>query len=261
MEWRGIPFPETVERIVTNTSLAIDKIPKVYIDTGDNTWSVTATMIATILGSLIAGSIPAAIAWRTIKKNQESVEKDRVAQQASFDKDREAQLLIATRSFNAQVLSNNRQAWINELRNIIADFISSINLYITASHDLKVATDSYENYKKYYDSREEKTESLLKGMDEFSARWSICRSERDKYDQVLKTITTKTSLMLNPREDSYNRIITLMTDLYQLPSRTFNSENYDMSAMYESIYTMSASLIKHVQECLKAEWERVKAGE
>ncbi|HDL8511327.1 TPA: hypothetical protein PXR53_002542 [Yersinia enterocolitica] len=260
MEWRGIPFPETVERIVTNTSLVIDKIPKVYIDTGDNTWSVTATMIATILGSLIAGSIPAAIAWRTIKKNQESVEADRAAQQTSFDKDREAQLLIATRSFNAQVLSNNRQAWINELRNIISEFISSIESYIRVYHDTIAANNSYLQFKIHYDSEQVKTTASVEGMRELYDKWSQSRIENEKQDKAFNVIIIKTSLMLNPKESSYREIISLMNEIYILPKQTFKTENYDALAMYDLVYKKSNELLVHVQQCLKEEWEKVKVG-
>ncbi|EKN3596681.1 hypothetical protein FG435_003757 [Yersinia enterocolitica] len=260
MEWRGIPFPETVERIVTNTSLAIDKIPKVYIDTGDNTWSVTATMIATILGSLIAGSIPAAIAWRTIKKNQESVEKDRIAQQASFDKDRDAQLLIATRSFNAQVLSTNRQAWINELRDIITEFISSVEPYINSYHDFISATNSYKEFKEYYDSHTLKTNSLIDGLNEFSKSMIDARVLFKEQDKTLNRMITKASLMLNPKESSYAEIITTMNEIYILPKVTFRTENHDLSEMFTVAYSKLDDVLKQVQQCLKDEWEKVKDG-
>ncbi|EMJ3157193.1 hypothetical protein AAEY46_004263 [Yersinia enterocolitica] len=260
MEWRGIPFPETVERIVTNTSLAIDKIPKVYIDTGDNTWSVTATMIATILGSLIAGSIPAAIAWRTIKKNQESVEKDRAAQQASFDKDREAQLLIATRSFNAQVLSTNRQAWINELRDIITEFISSVDPYITSYKDHIVASDAYKECKKIYEKEVIKTNILVEGLNEFRNKYESSRIERQEQDKAINKLITRTSLMLNPKEDLYTKILVVMNEIYILPKKNKIADDYASVEFYTTVFDKSEYLIKQVQQCLKEEWEKVKVG-
>ncbi|MFV8760883.1 hypothetical protein ACNSO7_21655 [Yersinia enterocolitica] len=260
MEWRGIPFPETVERIVTNTSLAIDKIPKVYIDTGDNTWSVTATMIATILGSLIAGSIPAAIAWRTIKKNQESVEKDRAAQQASFDKDRDAQLLIASKSFNAQVLSTNRQVWINELRNIISEFVSLIDLYINTNYKFKVETKRFEKFEKAYNSQLVRTDSINNELKSAQKRWDEYRKEKEMQDKALKTIITKSSLMLNPKEVYYTKIITLMNKMFSLPKQIVSVEYKDILSMYTTIDDMSNELVSHTQECLKEEWEKVKTG-
>ncbi|MHA3718050.1 hypothetical protein [Yersinia enterocolitica] len=260
MEWRGIPYPETVELIVTNANLAIDKIPKVYIDTGDNTFAIVAAMVATIVGSLIAGSIPAAIAWRTIKKNQESVEADRVAQQASFDKDREAQLLIAIRSFNAQVLSTNRQAWINELREIITEFISSIEPYINSYQDYISASKGYEEFKIYYDAEKVKTNSLIDGIDDFRNAWKNARIKNQEQEKALNKMITKTSLMLNPKENSYTEIISIMNEIYIIPKKAIKAENYDFTGMYTAVFKKSDDLLKQVQKCLKEEWEKVKTA-
>ncbi|CNI25323.1 hypothetical protein [Yersinia intermedia] len=243
MEWRGIPFPETVERIVTNTSLVIDKIPKVYIDTGDNTWSVTATMIATILGSLIAGSIPAAIAWRTIKKSQESVEKDRAAQQISLDKDREAQLLIATRSFNAQVLSTNRQEWINRLRDIMSLYISNVEAYLNVKRLLTLESKA----KRWGNGTQAQIEAYFQ--------------ETLKLKQSIVTSSINIKLMLNSTEWTSKLILSAMGKIeYKIDNYIWEELKCDGGQENSEYIRVNKQLIVATQRCLKNEWKRVKKG-
>ncbi|MEQ9886217.1 hypothetical protein [Pectobacterium zantedeschiae] len=68
MTWQGVPFPfgqyqtELLERGV----LTVDKIPTIVVDSGF-AWD---TIIATLLGSLIAGWIPGFIALKSIRSNE-----------------------------------------------------------------------------------------------------------------------------------------------------------------------------------------------
>lgn len=118
MAWQGIPFPLS-ESVLSATILNVEKIPKVVIDSGFG-WD-------SVIGSFIAGLIPAFIAWYSIKKNLSALEKDRENQQKSFDKDRNAQLDIAAKNLNAQVLSGNRQQWINSLRDTTAEYLGAVH--------------------------------------------------------------------------------------------------------------------------------------
>lgn len=59
MVWSGIPFPFVDILHMDNIVLQITKLPTLMVDNGFP-WE-------TLLGSLIAGSIPAFIAWKTIK--------------------------------------------------------------------------------------------------------------------------------------------------------------------------------------------------
>ncbi len=63
MAWQGIPFIH--EHIVSNNYLTISKVPKIIID---SVFSWESSLI-TILGSLIAGAIPAIIAWKAIENS------------------------------------------------------------------------------------------------------------------------------------------------------------------------------------------------
>lgn len=63
MSWLGIPFNFANEISRTDTVVEITKLPSLVIDSGFS-WEG-------IIGSLIAGCIPAFIAWKTIKSNNE----------------------------------------------------------------------------------------------------------------------------------------------------------------------------------------------
>lgn len=65
MSWLGIPFP-FLEPTTTQLGLyQITKLPELVIKTGFS-WE-------SIIGALIAGSIPAVIAWKTIKNNNDLI--------------------------------------------------------------------------------------------------------------------------------------------------------------------------------------------
>lgn len=57
------------ELISNQTSLFVNKIPTIVVDSGF-AWD---SFLATIIGAMISGSIPAFIAWKTIKSNVETL--------------------------------------------------------------------------------------------------------------------------------------------------------------------------------------------
>ncbi|MDN0104752.1 hypothetical protein ACTZGB_19255 [Yersinia bercovieri] len=63
MAWQGIPF--IPEHIIPNSYLTISNVPKIIIDS-EFSWE---SSLITILGSLIAGAIPAIIAWKAIENS------------------------------------------------------------------------------------------------------------------------------------------------------------------------------------------------
>jgi len=87
------------------------------------------SLIAIFLGGLaFYGTITAT--KKQLKSNKEALE-----QQTS------SSLEIARLDFRKSVLSNNRQIWINELRELISDLISLINLHLIDPDNIK-AEDS-----------------------------------------------------------------------------------------------------------------------
>ncbi len=63
MSWLGIPFLFTDAVSKNDTVIEITKLPSIILK-NDFSWEA-------IIGSLIAGCIPAYIAWKTIKSNND----------------------------------------------------------------------------------------------------------------------------------------------------------------------------------------------
>jgi hypothetical protein len=91
----------------------------------DNSWlnteniSLLIALLAVIFGPIIAYYT----AKRTMKSQMELI-KDQIS----------AQLKIAEREIKSKVLSNNRQEWINSLRDNISEFMSLILIVKAAQH-------------------------------------------------------------------------------------------------------------------------------
>lgn len=90
MVWSGIPFPFVDILPKDNIVLQITKLPTLMVDNGFP-WE-------TLLGSLIAGSIPAFIAWKTIKNNNDLMHR--------------------------QIILSSQQKNIDELKELCANYIA-----------------------------------------------------------------------------------------------------------------------------------------
>ncbi|BBT46166.1 hypothetical protein WP8W18C04_33240 [Enterobacter cloacae] len=107
MVWNGVPFP-FIESVTQNDIvLQISKLPTIMVDSGFP-WE-------SILGSVIAGSIPAYIAWKTIKYNNELIKR---------------QITVAA-----------QQKKCDELRDLFSNFLS---LYDTSVEYVEMLFDEYE---------------------------------------------------------------------------------------------------------------------
>lgn len=118
MAWQGIPFPSFFSSTL-DAGLTVTKIPELIVNTGFGWDNVAGSVTAAFIGA----ALPTAIAWYTIKKNDDNAAVDRQHQQADLEAARKTQLQMSQLAFNAQVLSANRQQWINHLRDNCAEFI------------------------------------------------------------------------------------------------------------------------------------------
>lgn len=117
------------------------------------------------------------------------------------------------------ILSKNRQEWINTLRDSISDYLSS--------HELSKLIVKYDK---------KGTETPPEYRSEFK-KW--------------QSLYYKIKLMLNPNEDKSRKLIELMTQL-NLSTDYYSNEK---EAKYEIIQN---EIIQVTQSILKEEWERVK---
>ncbi|MFW5402902.1 hypothetical protein [Pectobacterium carotovorum] len=66
MYWKGIPFSFEPSMLLEHGFITVNKIPTVVVDSGF-AWD---TVIATLVGSIVAGWIPGMIALKSIKSNE-----------------------------------------------------------------------------------------------------------------------------------------------------------------------------------------------
>src|SRR5476651_277061 len=120
MIWQSLSFSAIDGSISNFNYWGSSTIPQVSVFTHpDFAWD---TLVTSITAAIIASAIPAFIAWWSIRKNISTLREDREKQLQGLDKDRDAQLTISNNNIRAQIISANRQMWINELRSIASEY-------------------------------------------------------------------------------------------------------------------------------------------
>ena len=205
-----------------------------------------AAFFGAILGSAITASISVYLANKAIKNDI-----------ANLDK------VINTR-IGVEVLSKNRQKWINNLRKQIASFVSQVNSSM-ADIPKKYAVIKMEILKRQGKADDERYQLDSDGLKEFiSFTQDIILN--------LNCLLINVELMLNPNEENNKKVINLMTDIYLsvsdlyccfLPSN-LQPKDFDKNLTPKKICLSINNNCKELKEIvvkiLKTEWERVKKG-
>jgi len=133
--------------------------------------------------------------------------------------------LIARQQIKATVISANRQQWINNLRDCIADFQTKAKIaLVETSLALNDETAVAANVKNH--------DEALKGM---------------------RFLANKTALLVNPNETDHSELILLIK---QLEDHCINGDPNDRAKEEK----LQDSITSTGQRILKREWERVKRG-
>ncbi len=122
----------------------------------------------------------------------------------------------------AQVVSTNRQIWINALRDDLAHFITEIR-HIAAAHAANAIT----------------------------TKEAIARYE------AMTVCEERVKLRLNPAESNHNELVRLMGNASKCLQEAINKKQ----SMAQQLDDMSNLIVKEAQDILKSEWNRVKNGE
>lgn len=261
MSWLGVPYP-FVSSNLYEAGLTVTKLPEVMVNTGFS-WD---TVLGAVLGAVIGGAIPASIAWYSIKKNRESAELERTYQRDDFVQSREAQLQdialaresqiqdvtearlhqteLAKMALNAQVLSANRQQWINSLREHCANFVSLSEML---KYAVKMSLDEIKNV-----NSGRVSDALLN---------AIIQKTLD-YNSQLITTSASIDLMLNPSELTSRAMIYCKRKIIDIvDGKEQLDELFKPGSQLKSDYEYYLKVfIRASQRCLKNEWRRVKAG-
>lgn len=225
MAWQGIPYPSFISNTL-DAGLTVTKIPEIIVDTGIG-WD---TIFGSVLAAFIGAALPTAVAWYTIKKNDDL---------AATDRDNQRHL--AEMAFDSQVLSTNRQQWINTLRSYCSEFIMSC--------------EKHKRYRRLHTAERE------------GARWGNGKNEKaDEYFDVvvdsehrILELATNIQLMLNPHEWTSKAILMCQKSMIYMLENEEISTFYEEGSEVEKAYRRLKELyIKSSQRCLKTEWKRVK---
>ncbi len=227
MAWPGVPHPFFPGNFLEYGFLSISKLPTIVVDSGF-AWD-------SVFGAFIAGLTPAFIAWYTIKKNIFAMKEDRVRQQESFDKDRIAQIEIATKNIKAQVLSANRQQWINSLRESTADYLSAV-------HSLRKSRTMARYCLAL--SKKDGTDFLIVHREVINSMTSDAR--------IVEKLKYKILLLINPGEPEAIEIMRILDGI------SLNTGSFQEKPNKKKLYELSNELTAVTQVYLKKEWIRVK---
>jgi len=134
--------------------------------------------------------------------------------------------LIAKQQFKATVISANRQQWINNLRDCIADFQTKAKIaFVETCLALNKETAVAANVKNH--------DEALKGM---------------------RFLVNKVALLLNPNETDHSELVLLIKQLEDLCING-DPNNREVEEKLQDSITSTG------QKILKREWERVKRGQ
>ncbi|HCT5888878.1 hypothetical protein OW959_19310 [Klebsiella pneumoniae] len=225
MAWQGIPYPSFISNTI-DAGLTVTKIPEIIVDTGIG-WD---TIFGSVLAAFIGAALPTAVAWYTIKKNDDLAATDR-----------DNQRHIAEMAFDSQVLSTNRQQWINTLRSYCSEFIMSC--------------EKNKRFRRLH-SAERDEARLNNGMNEKANEYFAVAV--DSEHRILE-LATNIQLMLNPHEWTSKAILKCQENMiFLLENENINMFYEDDSEVEKAYRRLKRLYIKSTQRCLKTEWKRVK---
>ncbi|MBA4819464.1 hypothetical protein OLZ33_08615 [Pantoea ananatis] len=271
MAWQGIPFSLEQNNSIENVRVAFEAVPKILIDAPPDYTNAIITGIV----SLVAGVIPALIAVWTFKRNAENAKEerekqlaflaeDREKQQLSLEQDRETQLKVAEKNFNMQVLSGNRQNWINNLRDVVSEYTVEAPRLISVTYDYKLKRDYQKSlFKQVADNTiYSKTDKFKAELNDVNDRVDSANKSMGESSDRISLLSVKIRMMLNPNEEEYLEILSVFSRVREINAEIVNEKSN--SDLYERNFSEALRLVDKIvslaQAIFKKEWQRVKAG-
>ncbi|EKS7778550.1 hypothetical protein ACOGYG_003634 [Edwardsiella piscicida] len=136
MAWQGIPYLLGGSEVFHHSDLVLRQIPKIVIES-DSSWVI----FASICSAIVAGGLPAFVAWRAIRANAISL-------QYQMKKHEE----VTKYSLKIQVESSTQKEYITTLVNTAAEIAAYSESLRHIIRDIKTCMDS-ENFNedRYHD--------------------------------------------------------------------------------------------------------------
>lgn len=289
MSWQGIPFKLVDGQRIEQINLAMHSIPKITIDNPTDYYQLALTVGASLFG----GIIPAIIAWRTFKANSRNLQKEReeqhrflraeraknhiylmserASQIKNMEDDRKTQLEISRRNFNMQVLSINRQNWINELRNLASEFCVKCHEFLEVTYIALRDEKQYDLFINEFPIENSRTPEQTDKFNKYDVVMEKSASIANSVKREIDVVHNKIILMLNPSELVSKKILSLMDSMVLTISTLSLETQKNISGVNEdfgnyrqvesNLMNNTVELLSEIKKCLKTEWIRVKNGE
>lgn len=249
MKWKLCPLEEGENYI--NQVLHVTELPEMAVQLSSSFgWE-------TILASLIAGCIPAFISYQAIKNTSKNINKTIDSQNKNLIETINSQENIAASSMKVEVLSKNRQAWINELRETSAKYLTIVtrcSLLVSAYRKNKILHEKYLSEKRRGLILTEDLEDKLKSTFEIVKEQKL---EITAAQYEISMAFNKINLLLNPTEKPSIKIIENMNGTINLLGKAISDDVVDPKVIRKT-QTLCDQFTSIIQYCLKEEWEKVK---
>ena len=283
MTWQGVPFRLLDHKTADYISIALSSIPKISLDSPPDYTGPAITALAALIGGLI----PSLIAWRTFKRNAEHTKQERIEQQdflrqeraaqqqflkderaaqnSALELDRKVQLEIASQNFNMQVLSANRQAWINEFRTIVAEYASLLPVHLSKMADYSIALKGLTTYLNVINSPSVshvvRDETFNSGYSKSSDKFEQERSLLNAYEEKNRILEAKIKMMLNPIEEEFKDFMLFFSKVANIKKKLNDDVDLkEFGNIFTEMINVSSEVLALTQIILKKEWIRVKKG-
>ncbi|HGE8420642.1 TPA: hypothetical protein ACGD76_003288, partial [Serratia marcescens] len=166
MDWQGIPFKFLGEDPLQQAFLSVSHLPNIIVKTD--------FALDTFLSGLVAGIIPAVVAYLAMRSNAKSIRDERLHQEK-----------LSSITITKQIVSASRQVWINELRDSTAKYIG-VASSVTNCLNIMIG-------ERYHHAAE-------------TPLYARMHEEQRVGKAELGVLKTKVELLLNPDEESSKRV-------------------------------------------------------
>ncbi|KTI91637.1 hypothetical protein [Enterobacter hormaechei] len=120
MAWQGFPYPARNDEVFYHANVLLEKIPKIIVQLPEKGVSLEG-----ILTAIIAGGIPALVAWFAMRANNESL-MQQLAQQER----------ITHKTLTAELITSHRKKLVDDLRDSASKFLAYLQSAINVSNDI-----------------------------------------------------------------------------------------------------------------------------
>ncbi|EOQ72995.1 hypothetical protein [Acinetobacter lactucae] len=236
---------------LNHQTIVLQNIPpkgpiQLKIDSPTDYTALTITVAVSVITAIISAWITISLVDRSNRnliKNQNKLQNDLIKSQVNQQKN--------------EVNTRNRQEWIKEVRNMIAEFLqiatfSPIQSYdfISSAISLYKKEISEDRYRSTYDNNRK----MIADLSNLGMRIEITLSKETQLDREICELVNEIISLLNDITSKYSQII----DEYKVKQNKLKAVEYiqhtDFLKMAENL-----ELIKiKTQQLLKNEWERVK---